>query len=117
MLLHHLKHYLIGHLVLVLLLLQVGSIDHITFTEGMRVLVKNRPGDLYNNIYIVDIIGDAENPAELKEVEGFNSLDAGIFVLLNRDLLIRIQDGLYHRLILLKRNVFGHNSVVQVLKP
>lgn len=58
----------------------VGSIDGITFTKGMRVLVKNRPGDLYNNIYTVEIIGDAINPAQLKHVESFNSLDAGIFV-------------------------------------
>lgn len=59
---------------------KVGSIDGITFTPGMRVLVKNRPGDLYNNIYTVEIIGDAENPAQLKQVESFDSLDAGIFV-------------------------------------
>ena len=58
----------------------VGSIDGITFTQGMRVLVKNRPGDLYNNIYIVDIIGDDFNSAQLKQVESFDSLDAGIFV-------------------------------------
>ena len=58
----------------------VGSIDGITFTQGMRVLVKNRPGDLYNNIYIVDIIGDATHKAQLKHVESFDSLDAGIFV-------------------------------------
>ena len=61
----------------------VGSIDGITFTQGMRgmrVLVKNRPGDLYNNIYTVDITGDATHPALLKEVESFDSLDAGIFV-------------------------------------
>ena len=58
----------------------VGSIDGVTFTQGMRVLVKNRPGDLYNNIYTVDITGDATHPALLKEVESFDSLDAGIFV-------------------------------------
>ena len=59
---------------------KVGSIDGITFTRDMRVLVKNSPGDLYNNIYTVEIIGDAENPAQLKQVESFDSLDAGIFV-------------------------------------
>ena len=59
---------------------EVGSIDGVTFTQGMRVLVKNRPGDLYNNIYTVDIVGDATHPAQLKQVEGFNELDAGIFV-------------------------------------
>ena len=58
----------------------VGSLDGITFTQGMRVLVKNRPGDLYNNIYTVDIVGDAEHPALLKQVESFYDLDAGIFV-------------------------------------
>ena len=58
----------------------VGSIDGITFTKDMRVLVKNRPGDLNNNIYTVDIIGDAENPARLRQVESLDSLDAGIFV-------------------------------------
>ena len=58
----------------------VGSIDGITFTQGMRVLVKDTPGDLYNNIYTVQIVGDATHPAELKEVESFNELDAGIFV-------------------------------------
>lgn len=57
-----------------------GKIDDVTFTQGMRVLVKNRPGDLYNNIYTVHIVGDATHKAELKEVEGFNELDAGIFV-------------------------------------
>ena len=58
----------------------VGSIDDVTFTQGMRVLVKNGPGDLYNNIYTVEIVGDATHPAELKQVEIFDSLDAGIFV-------------------------------------
>ena len=58
----------------------VGSIDDVTFTQGMRVLVKNRPGDLYNNIYTVEIVGDATHKAELKQVEIFDSLDAGIFV-------------------------------------
>ena len=58
----------------------VGSIDGVTFTQGMRVLVKNRPGDLYNNIYTVDIVGDDEHPAQLKQVESFYDLDAGIFV-------------------------------------
>lgn len=58
----------------------VGSIDDVTFTQGMRVLVKNRPGDLYNNIYTVSIVGDATHKAQLKEVESYNSLDAGIFV-------------------------------------
>ena len=58
----------------------VGSIDGITFTQGMRVLVKNRPSDLYNNIYTVDIVGDPTHKAELKQVESFDSLDAGIFV-------------------------------------
>ena len=57
-----------------------GSIDGVTFTQGMRVLVKNRPGDLYNNIYTVHIVGDATHPAELKQEEIFDSLDAGIFV-------------------------------------
>lgn len=59
---------------------EVGSIDGVTFTQGMRVLVKNRPADLYNNIYTVDIVGDATHPAQLKQVESFDSLDAGIFV-------------------------------------
>ena len=59
----------------------VGSIDGITFTKGgMRVLVKNRPGDLNNNIYTVEEIGDDNHPAQLKQVESFDSLDAGIFV-------------------------------------
>ena len=58
----------------------VGSIDGMTFTRGMRVLVKNRPDDLYNNIYTVEIIGDAGHKAQLKQVESFDSLDAGIFV-------------------------------------
>ena len=58
----------------------VGSIDDVTFTQGMRVLVKNRPGDLYNNIYTVEIVGDATHKAQLKQVEIFDSLDAGIFV-------------------------------------
>ena len=58
----------------------VGSIDGVTFTPGMRVLVKNRPGDLYNNIYFVDIVGDDEHSAQLKQLEDFNELDAGIFV-------------------------------------
>jgi len=58
----------------------VGKIDGVTFTQGMRVLVKNRPGDLYNNIYTVDTVGDATQPAQLEEVEDFNELDAGIFV-------------------------------------
>jgi hypothetical protein len=58
----------------------VGSIDDVTFTQGMRVLVKNRPGDLYNTIYTVQIVGDATHKAQLKEVESYNSLDAGIFV-------------------------------------
>ena len=58
----------------------VGSIDGVTFTQGMRVLVKNRPGDLYNNIYTVQIVGDATHKAQLKQVESFHSLDAGIFV-------------------------------------
>jgi hypothetical protein len=58
----------------------VGSIDDVTFTQGMRVLVKNRPGDLYNNIYTVQIVGDATHKAQLKQVESYNSLDAGIFV-------------------------------------
>jgi len=57
-----------------------GSIDGKTFTQGMRVLVKNGPGDLYNNIYTVEIVGDATHPAQLKQVEIFDSLDAGIFV-------------------------------------
>ena len=57
-----------------------GKIDGITFTRDMRVLVKNRPSDLYNNIYTVEILGDAFEPAQLKHVEGFDSLDAGIFV-------------------------------------
>ena len=59
---------------------EVGSIDGVTFTQGMRVLVKNRPGDLYNNIYTVDEVGDPTHPAQLKQVESFDSLDAGIFV-------------------------------------
>ena len=59
---------------------EVGSIDGVTFTPGMRVLVKNRPDELYNNIYTVDIVGDATHPAQLRQVEGFNELDAGIFV-------------------------------------
>ena len=58
----------------------VGSIDGKTFTQGMRVLVKNRPDELYNNIYTVQTVGDATHPAELKEVELFERLDAGIFV-------------------------------------
>ena len=58
----------------------VGSIDGVTFTQDMRVLVKNRPGDLYNNIYTVRIVGDASNPAELRQVESYTELDAGIFV-------------------------------------
>ena len=58
----------------------VGSIDGVTFTQGMRVLVKNRPDDSYNNIYTVEEIGDATHPALLKQVESFDSLDAGIFV-------------------------------------
>lgn len=58
----------------------VGSIDGVTFTQGMRVLVKNRPGDLYNTIYTVQTVGDATHPAQLKQVESFDSLDAGIFV-------------------------------------
>lgn len=58
----------------------VGSIDDVTFTQGMRVLVKNRPGDLYNTIYTVSIVGDATHPAKLKQVEILDSLDAGIFV-------------------------------------
>ena len=57
-----------------------GSIDGKTFTQGMRVLVKNRPDELYNNIYTVQTVGDATHPAELKEVELFERLDAGIFV-------------------------------------
>ena len=57
-----------------------GKIDGVTFTQGMRVLVKNRPGDLYNNIYTVEIVGDATHKAQLKQVEIFDSLDAGIFV-------------------------------------
>ena len=57
-----------------------GLIDGVTFTQGMRVLVKNGPGDLYNNIYTVQTVGDATHPAELKQVEIFDSLDAGIFV-------------------------------------
>jgi len=57
-----------------------GSIDGVTFKQGMRVLVKNRPDDLYNNIYTVQEVGDALHPAQLKEVESFYSLDAGIFV-------------------------------------
>ena len=59
---------------------EVGKIDGVTFTQGMRVLVKNRPGDLYNNIYTVEIVGDATHKAQLKQVEIFDSLDAGIFV-------------------------------------
>ena len=58
----------------------VGSIDDVTFTQGMRVLVKNRTGDLNNNIYTVQIVGDATHKAELKQVEILDSLDAGIFV-------------------------------------
>ena len=58
----------------------VGSIDGITFTRDMRVLVKNRPEDLYNNIYTVEAIGDDEHTAQLKQVESLDSLDAGIFV-------------------------------------
>jgi len=46
----------------------------------MRVLVKNRPDDLYNNIYTVEEIGDAGHPARLRQVESLDSLDAGIFV-------------------------------------
>lgn len=57
-----------------------GKIDDVIFTQGMRVLVKNRPGDSYNNIYTVDIVGDATHKAQLKQVEIFDSLDAGIFV-------------------------------------
>ena len=57
----------------------VGSIDGITFTPGMRVLVKDRDEDLNNNIYTVEKIGDNEK-AQLKEVESLDSLDAGIFV-------------------------------------
>jgi len=57
-----------------------GSIDGVTFTKGMRVLVKNRPGDLLNNIYTVEEVGDETHPAQLKQVESFNELDAGIFV-------------------------------------
>ncbi len=62
----------------------VGSIDGITFTKGMRVLVKNRPGDLYNSIYTVETIGDATHPAQLELVENFDTLDAGIFVFVER---------------------------------
>jgi len=58
----------------------VGSIDGVTFTQGMRVLVKDTPGDLYNNIYTVAIVGDDKQSAQLKQVEGLNSLDPGIFV-------------------------------------
>jgi len=58
----------------------VGSIDGVTFTWDMRVLVKNRPDDLYNNIYTVEEVGDATHPAVLEEVEEFVDLDAGIFV-------------------------------------
>jgi len=58
----------------------VGSIDGVTFTQGMRVLVKNRPGDLYNNIYTVEEEGWITHPAVLQEVEEFVDLDAGIFV-------------------------------------
>lgn len=59
---------------------EVGSIDGVTFTQGMRVLVKDRPDDLYNTIYTVQTVGDATHPAQLKQVESFDSLDAGIFV-------------------------------------
>lgn len=62
----------------------VGSIDDVTFTQGMRVLVKNRPDDLYNNIYTVEIVGDASHKAQLKQIESFGSLDAGIFVFVER---------------------------------
>jgi len=58
----------------------VGSIDGVTLAPNMRVLVKNRPGDLYNNIYTVEEVGDDKYPAQLKKVESFDSLDAGIFV-------------------------------------
>jgi len=58
----------------------VGKIDGVTFTQGMRVLVKNRPEDLHNNIYTVQEVGDETHPAQLRPVEGFDSLDAGIFV-------------------------------------
>jgi len=65
----------------------VGSIDGITFTQGMRVLVKNRPDNLYNNIYTVEVVGDATHPAQLQEVEIIDTLDAGIFVFVEQGII------------------------------